>query len=168
MTGIKTLIFTILVPGTIAVYIPYHLVSSASERGSLLLGGFRYAGLALMLIGTLIYLRCAWDFTFAGKGTPAPIDPPKELVVKGLYKYVRNPMYVGVMCVILGQAVLFESLPLFAYAAFVFVVFNCFVLLYEEPVLREKFGESYRRYCDSVPRWVPTGLLRRRSSINSA
>ena len=155
LVAIKTLIFTVLVPGTIAVWIPYRLVSSPGPRGSIPLGNLRYAGLAAILIGALIYLWCAWDFAFAGKGTPAPIDPPKELVVRGLYKYVRNPMYIGVLSLVLGQAVWFEAVTLFAYAGVVFLLFSAFVFFYEEPALKRKFGDSYKSYCETVPRWLP-------------
>src|SRR5262249_16236541 len=112
-------------------------------------------------IGVLIYLWCAWDFGAAGSGTPAPIDPPKDLVVRGLYKWVRNPMYVGVLSFVIGEAMLFESPLMFGYAFLVFLLFSAFVILYEEPVLRTKFGDSYRRYCEVTPRWIPA--LRRRS-----
>ena len=155
MIAIKTLIFTVVVPGTIAVLIPQWLLSPAGARGSLALGISRYLGILLILAGALIYFRCAWDFTFAGKGTPAPIDPPEDLVVQGLYKYVRNPMYVGVLSTVIGQAVWFESTALFGYAALVCLLFCTFVILYEEPVLRRKFGNSYERYRKTVPRWLP-------------
>ena len=155
LVGFKTLIFTVLVPGTAAVWIPYRLVSSPGSRGSMPLGSFRYAGLAAMLVGVLIYLWCAWDFVFAGKGTPAPIDPPKELVVRGLYKYVRNPMYIGVLSLVLGQSLWFEAIGLLAYGGLVFLLFSAFVFFYEEPALRRKFGASYKRYCEMVPRWLP-------------
>jgi protein-S-isoprenylcysteine O-methyltransferase Ste14 len=155
MNAIKTLIFTILVPGTVAVLIPYRLASSTATRGTVPLGSFRYFGLALIAAGILIYLWCACDFAFAGKGTPAPIDPPKELVIRGLYKHVRNPMYVGVLSLVLGQALIFEALALFVYAGFLFLAFNLFVLFYEEPALTRKFGEAYRSYCKAVPRWIP-------------
>ena len=155
MTALKTLIFTILAPGTVAVWLPLLIVSSPGARGSISLYGFRYAGLIGIIIGAAIYLWCAWDFTFAGKGTPAPIDPPKQLVVRGLYKYVRNPMYVGVLNLILGQAIWFQSRVLFGYAALVFLLFFAFVVFYEEPTLRKKFGESYVEYCKRVPRWIP-------------
>ncbi len=156
MVALKTLIFTVLVPGTVTVYIPYLLLSSANAAQRLQLGVFRYFGVILILIGAAVYLRCAWDFTFTGQGTPAPIDPPKELVVRGLYRYVRNPMYVGVVTLLLGEAVLFGSRALFVYAAVVFVIFHLFVALYEEPVLRRKFGESYLNYCATVARWIPS------------
>jgi len=121
--------------------------------------------LVFILIGASIYLRCAWDFAFAGRGTPAPIDPPKELVVRGLYRYVRNPMYVGVLSVVVGQAIWFEARGLFAYAALCFLLFFAFVVLYEEPALRRKFGESYERYCNEVPRWIPR--LKRKETTRS-
>jgi protein-S-isoprenylcysteine O-methyltransferase Ste14 len=147
------MIFTLLVPGTIAVLIPYRLASGA--RGELELGAWRYLGLSFIALGALIYLWCAWEFTFAGKGTPAPIDPPKELVVGGLYKYVRNPMYVGVLSLVIGQAIWFEAPVLFGYAAFAFAGFFAFVVFYEEPALKRKFGDTYDRYRAAVPRFVP-------------
>lgn len=155
MIAFKTLIFTILVPGTVTIYIPYWILSSTSATGNLPLGAFRYFGVILILLGAAIYFRCAFDFTFKGKGTPAPIDPPKELVVQGLYRYVRNPMYVGAFTTLIGEVVLFESRHLLVYAVLMLSCFSLFVLLYEEPALRRKFGESYQRYCDEVPRWIP-------------
>lgn len=155
MVLIKTTIFTVLVPGTVTILVPYWLLSSPSSPLPMQLGGFRYSGVLPILIGTAIYFWCAWDFTFAGRGTPAPIDPPKELVVQGLYRYVRNPMYVGILSILLGEALLFASWRLFEYTAVVFIIFFLFVVFYEEPILRQNFGESYRRYCMSVPRWIP-------------
>src|SRR5262245_36388559 len=155
MVALKTLIFTILVPGTVTIYIPYLLLSSADAAQRLPLGVFRYLGVIPILIGATIYFWCAWDFTFTGRGTPAPIDPPKELVAKGLYQYVRNPMYVGVLLILLGEAWFFGSSSLLGYAAILFVCFHLFVLLYEEPALKRRFGESYQRYCETTPRWIP-------------
>jgi protein-S-isoprenylcysteine O-methyltransferase Ste14 len=155
-TGLKTLLFTVFVPASVTIYLPYLILSSPSALPPLPIGIFRYIGLPLMLLGASIYFWCAWDFTFAGRGTPAPIDPPKELVVRGLYRYVRNPMYVGVLLILLGEALFFASWRLLGYAGLVFLAFNLFILLYEEPTLRRQFGESYRRYCASVPRWIPS------------
>jgi protein-S-isoprenylcysteine O-methyltransferase Ste14 len=109
-------------------------------------------GLVLIVCGAAVYLLCLFEFMRA-KGTPAPIDPPKELVVRGLYRYTRNPMYVGVLSLILGQAVTLYSLPLLFYAGVLFVTFHLFVVLYEEPKLTRMFGESYRNYRHTVPRW---------------
>jgi protein-S-isoprenylcysteine O-methyltransferase Ste14 len=154
MVLIKTIIFSLLVPGTVTLLIPYWLLSSSAQP-PIRLGVFRYLGVLPILIGAAIYFWCAWDFTFAGGGTPAPIDPPKELVVRGLYRYVRNPMYLGILSILLGEALLFASWRLVEYTAVVFTFFFLFVTLYEEPSLRQKFGDSYRRYCKSVPRWIP-------------
>jgi hypothetical protein len=102
------------------------------------------------------------DFALAGRGTPAPIDPPRELVVRGLYRVTRNPMYVGVLTVIAAGSWLFGSVPLAFYAFVVFACFHCFVIGYEEPTLRRSFDGAYQRYCAAVPRWLPR--LRRRSA----
>ncbi|HUS12268.1 MAG TPA: isoprenylcysteine carboxylmethyltransferase family protein [Pyrinomonadaceae bacterium] len=155
MVLIKTIIFTIFIPGTVTILIPYWLLSSASAPTPIQLGAFRYFGMLPLLIGIAIYVWCAWDFTFAGKGTPAPFDPPKQLVVRGLYRYVRNPMYVGIVSILLGEALLFASWRLFAYTAFAFIFYSLVVVLYEEPALRHKFGQSYGDYCKSVRRWIP-------------
>ena len=155
MGALKTLIFTVIVPGTEAILIPYLLLSSGFEIFSRGLGVVRFLGLLPIVIGALIYFRCAWDFTFSGSGTPAPIDPPKKLVVRGFYRFVRNPMYIGVSLPLFGEALLFESATLLVYAAVVLLTFHLFVMCYEEPHLRRKFGDSYKSYCDAVPRWLP-------------
>lgn len=155
MTAIKTLIFTILAPGTVTILLPRLLLSSSAGASSFDIGLFRFLGVVPILLGASIYLWCAWDFTFAGKGTPAPIDPPKELVARGLYRYVRNPMYVGMSSILIGETLLFQSVALLAYAGTVWLVFHLFVLLYEEPALTRKFGDSYRRFRETVPRWIP-------------
>ena len=98
---------------------------------------------------------CFWDFLAKGKGTPAPIDPPRELVVSGLYKYVRNPMYVGVLLVIIGHFLWFGFWALLIYAMFVFLAFGSFVIFYEEPNLKRRFGAAYEEYLRRVPRWIP-------------
>ena len=154
MVLIKTIIFTIFIPGSVTILVPYWLLSSSSAP-PIQLGVLRYLGALPLLIGVAIYCWCAWDFTFAGRGTPAPFDPPKQLVVRGLYRYVRNPMYVGIVSILLGEALLFASWRLFAYTASAFIFYSLIVVLYEEPALRHKFGESYRQYCKIVRRWIP-------------
>jgi protein-S-isoprenylcysteine O-methyltransferase Ste14 len=153
----KTLIFTIFVPGTVALWIP-RLVGGPSKIVIDLdnVARIRLIGsAALFLIGALMYLWCAWDFSVKGLGTPAPIDAPKKLVVNGLYRLVRNPMYVGVGCVILAQAVARLSPPILAYLGVFFICANLFVAFYEEPHLRSIFGEQYEDYCRNVRRWIP-------------
>ncbi len=149
---IKTLIFTILVPGFVAVFVPHRLVSSAHKPT---LGAIELVGVVLIGLGAAIYFRCAWDFAYHGLGTPAPIDPPKILVSRGLHRFVRNPMYVGVLSVVFGQAALFRSVRIRIYGVCLWLLFHLFVVLYEEPTLRQQFGTEYEEYCKAVPRWMP-------------
>ena len=155
MVLLKDIIFTIFVPGTITILIPYWILTRNFAVVSSHWGMPQYLALLPVLLGVSVYFRCVWDFASVGRGTPAPIDPPKVLVVCGLYRYVRNPIYLGVLFVLLGEAVFFESWALSRYAIGVFVIFHLFVIVYEEPSLRRKFGESYERYCRSVRRWIP-------------
>ncbi|MBZ5595544.1 MAG: isoprenylcysteine carboxylmethyltransferase family protein [Acidobacteriia bacterium] len=149
---VKTVIFTILVPGTVAVVIPRNIAWDATAPTL-----YSSIGFLPLALGVAIYLWCAWDFATAGQGTPAPVDAPKRLVVRGLYRFVRNPMYVGVLLILLGESLAFRSTRILIYAALVFVFFNLFVLLYEEPALKRKFGASYEEYLNKVPRWIPRG-----------
>ena len=149
---LKTLLFTIFVPGTVAVYLPYRF---ADAPWPVQVNAWVVAGAAMFLSGGLIYLSCAWHFAWTGQGTPAPIDPPKVLIVRGLNRYVRNPMYIGVLIMVVGQAVFFRAGHLLYYAAFVMVTVHLFVLFYEEPHLRKQFGASYEEYLQRVPRWLP-------------
>jgi protein-S-isoprenylcysteine O-methyltransferase Ste14 len=102
-----------------------------------------------------VILSCFVDFIRRGRGTPAPYDPPRELVVAGLYRYVRNPQYVGVFLVSVGEALMADATILLGYAALLATGYGLFVRFYEEPTLGRLFGESYARYCDAVPRWLP-------------
>lgn len=154
MIWLKTLLFTIIAPGTVTVLMPRLILSSKWNNTIPFLGAFRFFGLAPLFIGFGIYLWCAYDFAAKGRGTPAPIDPPKQLVRSGLYRFTRNPMYVGIILILLGEAGFFARAALFFYAATVFIGFNGFILFYEEPTLRRLFGESYSRYCAEVPRWI--------------
>lgn len=107
------------------------------------------------LAGTVILLRSCWDFTVRGNGTPAPIDPPRILVAEGVYRFIRNPMYLGALLILLGHVLWFQSLRLLMYAAALTAGFHLFVVFYEEPLLRRKHGASYEDYCQKGPRWVP-------------
>jgi protein-S-isoprenylcysteine O-methyltransferase Ste14 len=149
----RSIFFVILLPGTVAGYVPFQLLRSA--------GQLRWPALSLSaclaaltaLAGAMVLLASVWEFFDAGHGTLAPIDPPRQLVVSGLYRFTRNPMYNGVVAVLLGQAWFFSSLLLLEYAATVLVCFHLFVVLYEEPSLESRFGESYLSYRKAVPRW---------------
>lgn len=155
MVLLKNIIFTIFVPGTITILIPYGILTRNFVAVPSQWAMPQYLALLPALLGVSVYVRCVWDFASVGRGTPAPIDPPKVLVVRGLYRYVRNPIYLGVLVVLLGEAAFFESWALLRYAIGVFLIFHLFVIVYEEPGLRRKFGESYGRYCRNVRRWTP-------------
>jgi protein-S-isoprenylcysteine O-methyltransferase Ste14 len=155
MTALKTLLWSVCVPGTLTILVPYLLLFCKLELFPMRPSSFRFIGLIPIALGALLYLWCAWDFTFTGKGTPAPFDPPREIVVRGLYRYVRNPMYVAALLVLTGETILFESAVILIYAAIVFSVFHLWVIFYEEPTLRRKFGDSYEKYCLKVSRWIP-------------
>jgi len=152
---LKNLLFTLIVPGAVAVYVPLRL---APWRGELPPPGWGFVQSAALLplaAGSAVYLWCVWDFAAFGRGTPAPVDAPRRLVLRGLYRYVRNPMYVGVLLVIAGWALLFRSPRVVGYGAVVALFFHLFVVVVEEPTLRGKFGRSYERYCKEVGRWAP-------------
>jgi protein-S-isoprenylcysteine O-methyltransferase Ste14 len=95
-------------------------------------------------------------FALVGRGTPAPIAPTERLVISGLYRHVRNPMYLAVLSIIFGQALLFGSTTLLWYAAVLSLIVHAFVVLYEEPTLRRRYGAEYERYCQAVRRWRPS------------
>lgn len=151
MLLLKNLLFTLVVPGTIGVYVPLLLARGRPPASGLVF----LLALALLAIGGVIYAWCVWDFAAFGRGTPAPIDAPKKLVVRGLYQYTRNPMYVGVLTILLGWAVLFNAPGLLIYALCVGLGFHLFVVFYEEPHLQKLFGSSYEEYRARVGRWLP-------------
>ena len=164
MLLLKNLLFTVIVPGTVALWVPLLLLGRDRTPATGVVRGLALVGLAT---GALIYAWCVWDFATFGHGTPAPIDAPKRLVVRGVYRVSRNPMYVGVLSVIVGWALLFRSPGLAVYAFAVWSCFQSFVVFYEEPHLRRTFGAEYEGYCASVGRWLPRpggGARRARSA----
>jgi protein-S-isoprenylcysteine O-methyltransferase Ste14 len=152
---LKTGVFTVVVPGTVALLIPRWLLGPAQSAPTPFPILREILGIFLIGIGTLLYLRCAWDFAVRGLGTPLPLDAPRRLVIQGLYRYVRNPMYLGVGSVILGEAVLYGSMRVGIYFAAAWIFWQLFVVFYEEPTLRRMFGEEYEDYRRRVPRWIP-------------
>ena len=150
---LQTLAFTIVVPGSVAGYIPWLLRAHPAPRPTTLTLS---SGIVLIAFGVAVYAHTAfWGFAFRGRGTPAPIAPTQDLVISGLHRYVRNPMYIGVLLIVVGQAVLFDSRTVLLYAAFLWLAFHVFVLLYEEPALHKQFGPEYDNYKQRVPRWLP-------------
>ncbi|MEW6323604.1 MAG: isoprenylcysteine carboxylmethyltransferase family protein [Acidobacteriota bacterium] len=142
-------------PGVIAGWVPYRMTRWRMDDPLVGAPFERTIGGVLMAIGVAALAECFARFAFEGRGTPAPIAPTERLVVSGLYRFVRNPMYVSVVTVVLGQALLLGSAPLLAYAGVVWLASHLFVLLYEEPTLRRTYGEAYERYCANVARWRP-------------
>ena len=112
-------------------------------------------GLIILLLGGLLGFSCIFSFVFHGKGTPAIFDPPTEFVPMGPYKYSRNPMYIGGLTMLMGLALYQHSISILLFFVFLCIVIQPFVIYYEEPGLRNRFGQSYREYCNKTPRWVP-------------
>jgi protein-S-isoprenylcysteine O-methyltransferase Ste14 len=148
--SLKNLLFTLIVPGTVAVYVPLML----SRGGSASLGLMFVIATFLFVMGGAIYAWCVFDFASFGRGTPLPLDAPKKLVRRGLYRYTRNPMYVGVLAVIFGWALLYRSAAITLYGSVVALCFYSFIVFGEEPRLRKRFGNDYEQYCAEVPRWL--------------
>jgi protein-S-isoprenylcysteine O-methyltransferase Ste14 len=152
--ALRSLLWTILLPGLFAGFLPWRyfglshvMIDWGSPRHLL--------GLAAIGIGAVLLGTCIWEFARRGRGTLAPVDPPTKLVVQGLYRYVRNPMYLSVTVIVLGEVLLTGSKALLAYWAVWFVAANLFVIGYEEPTLRRRFGPDYERYSATVGRWLP-------------
>jgi len=151
---VRNLLFVLLMPGTVVAWAPLAIVY-LNHWGWPSLGLPGVAALGCILGGAWICGWCVRDFAVKGQGTPAPIDPPKNLVVSGLYRYTRNPMYLGVLMILLGEAVLWRSGVLLIYSGCFFLVVNLFVLGYEEPHLLKTFDARYEEYCARVSRWFP-------------
>jgi protein-S-isoprenylcysteine O-methyltransferase Ste14 len=148
-------VFFFLAPGTVAGLLPW-LISRWQVRGDFAGAEFAHlAGVALIAAGVLVLVDSFARFALQGVGTPAPVLPTKYLVVTGWYRHVRNPMYVAVVAIVIGQALFFLDWRLLGYAAAVWFGFHAFVTLYEEPTLRQAFGEDYAVYTHAVPRWLP-------------
>jgi protein-S-isoprenylcysteine O-methyltransferase Ste14 len=155
MLALRVVLFTLLLPGTVLILIPWLLLRGQPALDLVLTEPPRLLGLVFMVAGGGALLTCIRDFAVSGRGTLAPVDPPRHLVRVGLYRYVRNPMYLGVLLVLVGEALFFESETLGFYAAIMALAYHLFVVLYEEPRLSSLFGEEYERYRRAVPRWVP-------------
>ena len=148
-------IFAIIAPGTVAGIVPWWISRWKMQALFLHFYGFRVIGVSLILVSLPVLLDSFARFALQGLGTPAPPFPTRHLVVTGLYRYVRNPMYVAVVGLIAGQALLLGNRALLFYAIIVWMAFQIFVLLYEEPVLRKTYTAEYEVFCRNVPRWIP-------------
>jgi len=152
--ALRSLLWTFLLPGIFAGYVPLRFFGLARVQVSFQ-SPLHLVGLLTLGLGAALLLTCIWEFARSGRGTLSPVDPPRELVVRGLYRYVRNPMYLSVTMIVFGELLLTGSRGLLLYWVIWFVGVNLFVMGYEEPTLRRRFGESYERYTREVRRWLP-------------
>ncbi len=148
---IRNLLFTLVVPGAGAVYVPWWILAHQDSTPT----PVAWYAIVFIAIGVALYLWCLSLFAVVGRGTPGPWDAPRRFVAVGPYRWVRNPIYISALLVVIGEAWLFLSPSLFLYAIVMAIVVHLFVIGYEEPTLRRNFGETYAEYLRTVPRWIP-------------
>ena len=151
----RNLFFTLLQPGMVAGLIPWLIAGSDFKYAvTTPFSWFQIIGIVLFIPGFMIMVHCIIRFAIDGRGTLSPADPTKQLVITGLYQYSRNPMYVGVMLILLGETLFAQSLYLLVYTGLVCIAFNLFIRYREEPRLSHDFGNEYEAYKKKVKRWV--------------
>jgi protein-S-isoprenylcysteine O-methyltransferase Ste14 len=151
---LKNLLFTLLVPGFVVGWVPLHWFERHPTWPATWAWP-QFVGAGLFSLGVVVFLHCQWLFAVRGQGTPAPIDPPRKFVRRGLYKWVRNPMYLAVFALVGSEAVFLQSGHIAVYLVLLMCLIHVVVLLYEENVLRRNFGAVYEDYRRDVPRWLP-------------
>jgi protein-S-isoprenylcysteine O-methyltransferase Ste14 len=152
---IRALTYAAAFVGFVLVFLPARVLSWTGITRPPAVDLPQVAGMAIVVVGAGIALWCVLAFAVLGKGTPAPFDPPRRLVVRGPYRFVRNPMYVGASLALTGAALFYRSIALLAFTGAFALVTHLFVVWYEEPTLRRMFGEEYERYTRRVRRWWP-------------
>jgi protein-S-isoprenylcysteine O-methyltransferase Ste14 len=152
---VRAVTYATLFIGLVLVYVPARFLSWSGIVAPATTGVPQVAGMTMVAIGTAIALWCVFTFVFIGKGTPAPFDPPRKLVVRGPYRFVRNPMYNHAGTTLAGAALYYQSLSILIYTGLFFLITHMFVVLYEEPTLRRTFGDEYEAYFGRVSRWLP-------------
>jgi protein-S-isoprenylcysteine O-methyltransferase Ste14 len=150
---IKTVLFMLMVPGLFMGAMPIWLIQSDPAVFSF--GVFSWLAIPFWCAGAWVMIWCAWAFMVSGHGTPSPTDPPKELVVRGFYSFVRNPIYLSVISIFIGYIFWHPSRAILLCLPIAAVSSHLFVICYEEPHLHKIFGDTYVQYCRSVPRWIP-------------
>ena len=141
--------------GLVLIYLPGRLLSWSGMARPAAIAKPQVVGMVIGAAGAAVALWCIFTFAMIGKGTPAPFDPPRRLVIRGPYRFARNPMYLGAGLALASAALFYESLPLLGYAGLFFLAAHAFVVWYEEPTLRRTFGQEYEVYCRQVGRWWP-------------
>jgi len=152
---IRTITYSALFIGFLLIYLPTRLLSWSGIVRPATIAAPQVAGMLVSALGAALALWCIFTFALIGRGTPAPFDPPRLLVIRGPYRFVRNPMYIGAGLALAGAALYYGSWPLLAYAVGFFLLMHIFVAWYEEPTLRRTFGKDYEAYCQQVGRWWP-------------
>jgi protein-S-isoprenylcysteine O-methyltransferase Ste14 len=152
---IRAITYATLFISLVLIYVPASVLSRSGIVRPASIGLQQIAGMVLAAVGAAIVLWCILTFSFIGKGTPAPFDPPRRLVIRGPYRFVRNPMYIGAGMALAGAALFYMSLALLGYMGVFFLVTHLFVIWYEEPVLKRTFGDEYKAYCGRIRRWWP-------------
>jgi protein-S-isoprenylcysteine O-methyltransferase Ste14 len=159
--ALRSIFWTIVFPGLFAGYLPWRFFELRSVVVDVRIP-LHWIGLLLICLGTGLLGVCVFEFARRGRGTLSPVDPPRVLVVRGLYRYVRNPMYLSVTLIVWGEILLTRSAGMLGYWIVWFTAANLFVRGYEEPALRRQFGADYDRYAAKVGRWFPRALKRNR------
>ena len=153
--ALRTLTYASLFIGFVLIYLPARVLAWAGIASPASLGPAQWMAILLGLIGAALALWCVGAFAWIGKGTPAPFDPPRRLVIRGPYRFVRNPMYIGASLAVASAALYFGSWALLLFVIGFLLVCHVFVMVYEEPHLRRVFGPEYEEYCHHVRRWLP-------------
>ena len=151
----RALTYSTLFIGVLLVFVPARVLSWSGITRPTAIGFPQIIGIAITAVGAALAVACVMTFAVVGRGTPAPFDPPRRLVIRGPYRVVRNPMYVGAGLALVGAALLYESIALLSYAGLFGLITHVFVVTYEEPTLRRTFGNDYEVYCGQVGRWWP-------------
>ncbi len=147
--------YSVLFIGFLLIFLPGQILSTTGVIQPAAIGVWQIAGALLAVSGATLALTCILTFAFVGRGTPAPFDPPRRLVVRGPYRLVRNPMYLSAGVALAGAGIFYQSISLLGYAALFLFITHLFVVWYEEPALRQTFDKDYEAYCRRVGRWWP-------------
>lgn len=153
----RAVVYSTLFVSLMLIFLPARVLSASGMVRPAAIGAWQVAGVLVGLGGAALALWCILTFVFVGRGTPAPFDPPRRLVIRGPYRLVRNPMYIGAAIAVSGAALFYQSFALLGYVAAFLLTMHLLVVGYEEPTLRRMFGQDYKGYCQNVRRWWPGG-----------
>ena len=151
----RAVTYAALFVSLVLIFVPARVLSASGVLPPTAVGVWQVAGMLLGAAGAALALSCIVAFVVLGRGTPAPFDPPRRLVIRGPYRFVRNPMYIGAGLAVVGAALFYQSFALLEYVGVLFLVTHLFVVAYEEPTLRRTFGKDYLAYCERTGRWWP-------------